>query len=49
MERMSVGQQVALCGPGAAAVAEEWRDVALQYRSALDQKKLCVIQNSKLL
>jgi hypothetical protein len=27
-------------GPDPAAVAEEWRDVAKQYRSVLEQKKI---------
>jgi hypothetical protein len=41
MEHMSAGQQVALSGSDAAAVAEEWRDVAKQYQSAFE-RTLCV-------
>jgi hypothetical protein len=48
MERMRAGQLVALSGLDAAAVAEEWRDVAKQYQSALE-RTLCVYCYTKLL
>jgi hypothetical protein len=48
MERMNTGR-VNLYGSDPAAIAEEWRDVAEQYQSALERKKSCVIQNTKLL
>ena len=42
MERIRAGQRVILCGSDAAAVAEEWRDVAKQYQSAFEQNESCV-------
>ena len=38
MGRMRAGQRVTLCGSDAAAVAEEWRHVAEQYQSAIEQE-----------
>ena len=47
MQRMKAGQRVILYGSDAAAVAEEWRDVAKQYQSALNRinRAFIVIQN----
>ena len=39
MGRMRAGQRVTLCGSDAAAAAEEWRHVAEQYQSAIEQKE----------
>ena len=39
---MRAGQRVILYGSDAAAVAEEWRDVAEQYQSAFEPNELCV-------
>jgi hypothetical protein len=46
--KMSTGQRVTLYGSDPAAIAEEWRDVARQYQSALGQRKLCVYCYTKL-
>ena len=45
---MRAGQLLTLCGSDAAAGAKEWRDVAEQYQSAIEQKESCVYftQNS---
>ena len=44
---MKAGRRVTLQGPDPAAVAEEWRDVAKRYDSALGRKNRAsiVIQN----
>ena len=39
---MRAGQRVILDGSDAAAVAEEWRDVAKQYESAFETNGSCV-------
>ena len=49
MERMRAGQSLTLCCSDAAAGAKEWRDVAEQYQSAIEQKKSCVFCYAKLL
>jgi hypothetical protein len=36
---MSTGRRVTLYGSDPATVAEEWRDVAKQYQSALERRK----------
>jgi hypothetical protein len=37
--KMSTGRRVTLYGSDPATVAEEWRDVAKQYQSALERRK----------
>ena len=39
---MSTGRRVTLYGSDPGAIAEEWREVARQYQTALERKKLCV-------
>ena len=46
---MRAGRRVTLHGSDPAAVVEEWRDVAKQYKTVLEQNKSCVYCHRKLL